>query len=87
LVQMVVFVVLVNVALTANINVAIESQPDTLIRFAVYVPAAVMFCPFQVYGNWLVQMVVLVVLVNVALTVSIKVAMESQPDTLIRFAV
>jgi len=87
LVQMVVLVVLVSVALTANINVAMESQPDALIRFAVYVPAAVMFCPFQVYGNWLVQMVVLVVLVNVALTASINVAIESQPLTLIRFAV
>ena len=46
-----------------------------------------MFCPFQVYGSWLVQMVVLVVLVNVALTARINVAIESQPDALIRFAV
>ena len=46
-----------------------------------------MVCPFQVYGNWLLQMVVLVVLVKVALTVKISVAMESQPLVLIRFAV
>jgi len=80
-------VVLVTAGLTVNINVAIESQPDALIRFAVYVPAALMFCPFQVYGSWLVQMVVLVVLVTTGLTVNIKVAIESQPDALIRFAV
>jgi len=87
LVQIVVLVVLVSVALTVSTNVAIESQPLTLIRFAVYVPAALMFCPFQMYGNWLVQIVVLVVLVSVAFAASINVAIESQPDTLIRFAV
>ncbi len=38
-----------------------------------------MVCPFQVYGSWLVQMAVLVVLVNVGLTVNTNVAIESQP--------
>ena len=46
-----------------------------------------MVCPFQVYGNWLVQIVVLVVLVNVAVTVRLRVAMESHPAIDLRFAV
>ena len=45
---MAVLVVLVNVGLTVNTKVAIESQPDALVKFAVYVPAALMVCPFQV---------------------------------------
>jgi hypothetical protein len=80
-------VVLVSVALTVKFNVAMESQPLALVRFAVYVPAALIVCPFQEYGNWLLQIVVLVVLVSVALTVSTNVAIESQPLTLVRFAV
>ena len=46
-----------------------------------------MVCPFQVYGNWLVQMVALVVLVSVGLTVRLRVAIESQPVALVRLAV
>ena len=46
-----------------------------------------MDCPFQLYGNWLVQMVVLVVLVNVGVTVKLRVATESQPAALVKFAV
>ncbi len=38
-----------------------------------------MVCPFHVYGSWLVQMAVLVVLVKVGLTVNTNVAIESQP--------
>jgi len=84
---MVVLVVLVTAGLTVKIKVATESQPLALIRLAVYVPAALMICPFQEYGSWLVQIAVLVVLVTAGLTVSIKEAIESQPDTLTRFAV
>src|SRR6266571_1660091 len=87
LLQIVALVVLVTAGLTVKFNVAIESQPLTLIRLAVYVPAALMVCPFQVYGSWLLQIAVLVVLVSVAVTVSIRVATESQPLTLIRLAV
>ena len=36
-------------------------------------PAALMFCPFHVYGSWLVQMAVLVVLVAAVLTVTVTV--------------
>ena len=85
--QMVVFVVLVNVEFTVRFKVAIESQPATLVRFAVYVPAALMVCPFQLYGNWLEQMIVFVVLVNVEFTVRFNVTTESQPATLIKLAV
>src|ERR1044072_6077109 len=84
---MAVFVVLVSVGLTVNTNVAIESQPDVFVRLAVYVPEALIVCPFQVYGNWFVQMAVLVVLVNIGLAFRIRVAIESQPETLVRLAV
>src|SRR5579859_7757801 len=87
LLQMVVLVVLVRVADTVRLRVAIESQPATLVRLAVYVPAALMVCPFQLYGSWLLQMVVLVVLVRVAVTVRLRVAIESQPATVLRLAV
>ena len=85
--QIIVLVVLARVGLTVKFNVAMESQPATLVRLAVYVPAALMVCPFQEYGNWLVQIVVLVVLVSVAVTARFSVAMESQPAALVRLAV
>ncbi len=40
-----------------------------------------MVLPFQLYGNWLVQMVVLVVSLNTLFTVSIKLTIESQPTS------
>ena len=64
-----------------------ESQPAALVRLAVYVPALLKLCPFHVYGNWLAQIVVFVVLVTAAVTVKFSVATESQPDTASRFAV
>ena len=85
--QIVVFVVLVKVGLTVSIRVAMESHPFEPIRFAVYVPAALMDCPFQLYGNWLVQIVVLVVLVRVAVTARLRVAIESHPAVVVRLAV
>ena len=45
------FVVLVKVELTVRFSVAIESQPAALVRFAVYVPAALIVWPFHVYGS------------------------------------
>src|ERR1044072_10053625 len=86
-VQMAVLGVLVTAEFTVKFNVAIESQPLTPVRLAVYIPAAFMACPFQVYGNWFVQMAVLVVLVTAGLTVSTNVAIESQPLATVRFAV
>ena len=87
LVQMVVLVVLVNVAVTTRLRVAIESQPAALLRLAVYDPEALIVCPFQEYGSWLVQIVVLVVLVRVVVTARLRVAMESQPAIDLKFAV
>src|SRR5689334_5688744 len=87
LVQIVVFVVLVSVAVTVKLRVAMESQPAIDFRFAVSVPAVCTFGLFQLYGNWLVQIVVLVVLVNVGVTARLRVAMESQPAIDLRFAV
>jgi len=80
-------VVLVKVGLTVKLRVATESQPAAFVRLAVYVPAALIVCPFQLYGNWVEQMVVLVVLVRVGLTVRFRVAMESQPAALVKLAV
>src|SRR4030095_14454968 len=71
--QIVVFVVLARVGFTAKFNVATDSQPAALIKLAVYVPAAVIVWPLQVYGNWLLQIVVLVVLVRVGLTALVTV--------------
>ena len=45
--QIVISVVFVRVGLTVRLRVAIESHPTTLVRLAVYVPAALMDCPFQ----------------------------------------
>src|SRR5437762_1006754 len=84
--QTVVFVVLVIVAFTIKFNVAMESHPATLIKLAVYVPAALIVCPFQVYGSWLSQIVVFVMLVSAAFTTKFNVATESQPAALIKLA-
>ena len=72
---------------TARFSVAKESQPATLVKFAVNVPAAFIVWPFQLYGSWFEHIVVLVVLVSVGLTVRLSVATESQPAALVRFAV
>ena len=39
--------------------------------------------PFQLYGNWFEQMVMLVVLVSIEFTTNSSVAIESQPETLL----
>ena len=84
---MVVFVVLVRIEFTVKFSVATESQPAALVKLAVYVPVALRICPFQLYGSWFEQIVVLVVLVKVDVTVKFSVATESQPAALVRFAV
>src|SRR5688572_24310308 len=48
-------------------------------RVSLYVPAALIFIPFQRYGNWLVQTVAVVVSLNAEFTVRIKLMIESQP--------
>ena len=84
---MAVFVVLADVALTVRFNVAIESQPDAPVVVYVYVPAALIDCPFQLYGNCDGQIAVFVVLVLVALIVTINVATESHPFAPVSVAV
>ena len=42
-------------------NVAIESHPETAVRFADWEPAALNVKPFQVYGNWEEQIAMFVV--------------------------
>src|ERR1043165_7082657 len=43
-----------------------------------------MLVPFQRYGNWLIQMVALVVSRNTAFTVRMRLMIESQPALLVR---
>src|SRR6266513_6534753 len=76
---MVAVVVSLRTAFTFSINVAIESQPAAVVSVSEYVPAAVSDKPFQMYGNWLAQIVVVVVSLSTAFTFSINVAIESQP--------
>ena len=45
------FVVLVTVGVTVNINVATESQPATLVKVSTCVPALVNVKLFQLYGS------------------------------------
>jgi hypothetical protein len=45
------FVVLVVVLLIDRFSVAILSHPVEPVNVTLYEPAALMVCPFQVYGN------------------------------------
>jgi hypothetical protein len=69
---------------TVNIKLIIESHPLLLVRVSLNVPAVLTVLPFQLYGNWLVQMVVLVVSLSTLFTVRIKLVIESQPPILLR---
>jgi len=84
---MVIPVVLVRIGFTINSSVAIESQPETLLSVSLYVPAAVIVLPFQLYGNWFEQMVMFVVLLTTGLTVKTNVAIESHPVELINVSI
>src|ERR1700761_7579645 len=76
---MLVFVVLVEVAFCVKFNVAIESHPTELTNVTEYVPAIGYELPFQLYGKADGQMLIFVVLVEVAFCVKFKVAIESHP--------
>jgi hypothetical protein len=80
---MVVLVVSLRTLFTVNIKLMIESQPLLLVRVSLYVPAVFMVLPLHVYGNWFVQMVVLVVSLSMLFTVNIKLMIESQPLLLV----
>ena len=83
LVQMVVLVVSLRTLFTVRIRLMIESQPLLLVSVSLYVPAALMVLPFQFYGNWLVQIVVLVVSLITLFTVRMSFMIESQPLLLV----
>src|ERR1019366_6659770 len=84
---MLIEVVEVLVGLTVRFSVAALSHPTLLVRWAVWLPAAVNVSPFHVYGNKLEQMLIEVVEVLVGLTVSVSVAALSHPTLLVRCAV
>src|SRR6478735_3843360 len=60
LVHIVALVVSRKTVFTVRMRLIIESQPALLVRVSLYVPAALILMPFQRYGSWLVQIVVLV---------------------------
>jgi hypothetical protein len=68
---------------SVTVKVTVESHDALLVRFAVYVPAALIFCPFQLYGNWLLHNVMLEELEVLLLIVRFKVTIESHPDALV----
>src|SRR2546430_2370716 len=75
--------VLVIIELTFKVNVTTESQPPALINVSAYVPVALYWLPFQVYGNWLLQMVTVTALVSIEFTFKVSVTIESQPLELV----
>src|SRR5688500_9394803 len=84
LVQMVALVVSLRTVFTVNIKLMIESQPLLLMSVSLYVLAALVLMLFQRYGNWLVQIVAIVVSLRTVFTVNIKLIIESQPLLLVR---
>src|SRR5688500_9755882 len=80
---MVVLVVSLSALFTVRIKLMIESQPLLLVRVSLYVPAALMVLPFQLYGSWLVQIVALVVSLSTLFTVRMRLMIESQPLLLV----
>jgi hypothetical protein len=77
-------VVLVKSGVTVSVNVAIVSQPPVvLVSVSMNVPAAVIELPFQRYGSLFAQTTTVVVLVNKGVTVSVSVAIVSQPPVVL----
>src|SRR5512134_1530898 len=87
LVQIVAVVSPVKFGLTTKVRVTTLSQPDALINVCVAVPAAVRLLPYQLNGNWLVQIVAVVSPVKFGLTTKVRVTTLSQPDALINVCV
>ena len=70
--------------MTVSVNVAIVSQPPVvLVSVSIKVPAAVIVLPFQRYGSLLAQTDTDVVLVKSGVTVSVSVAIVSQPPVVL----
>ena len=77
-------VVLVKSGVTVSVNVAIVSQPPVvLVSVSMNVPAAVIVLPFQRYGSLFAQTETDVVLVKRGVTVSVNVAIVSQPPVVL----
>jgi hypothetical protein len=77
-------VALVNKGVTVSVNVAIVSQPPVvLVSVSMKVPAEVIVLPFQRYGSLLAQTDTDVVLVKSGVTVSVNVAIVSQPPVVL----
>ena len=71
------------VAFTVNTKVAALSHPTALVKCAVCVPAALKVKLFHIYGKAEGQILKLVLDVDVAFTVNIKVAAQSQPTAFV----
>ena len=70
--------------MTVSVSVAIVSQPPVvLVSVSIKVPAAVIVLPFQRYGSLFAQMDTDVVLVKRGVTVSVNVAIVSQPPVVL----
>ena len=81
---MLILLVDVLVGNTVSTKVAALSQPTPLVKWAVCVPAPVKVRPFQLYGNALGQMLILLEDVLVGNTVNTKVAALSHPIQLVK---
>jgi hypothetical protein len=81
--QRLTLVVLAETAFCVKFKVATESHPTELVNVTEYVPVVAYECVFQVYGKADGQTLILVVLVETAFCVSIKVATESHPTELV----
>ena len=77
-------VVLVNNGVTVRVSVAIVSQPPVVLdSVSVYVPAAVIVLPFHRYGNLFAQTETDWLEVSNGVTVSVNVAIVSQPPVVL----
>ena len=65
---------------TVRTNIAVLSQPSKLFRITVSLPPVVNVIPFQWYGNSLLQIVTLVVVVRFGNTVRCKWVILSKPQ-------
>ena len=74
----------VNNGVTVRVSVAVVSQPPVVLdKVSMYVPAAVMVLPFHKYGSLFAQTDAVVELVNNGVTVSVSVAIVSQPPVVL----
>ena len=68
---------------TINTKDSNESQPAALVNVFVKVPALLQVIPFQLYGNWVEQILMVSLLAVLFFTINTKVNNESQPAVLV----